>query len=372
MISAFITGAPSFQRGNGDPWKGSFAGTVIPYPLKWLDGTGRPVKIKVGAIVNNGENLSVSWSDYPDPIPPVPQKIVAYNAQLHTAVTGVINSSTASFTTLKTLSGNLSAWTHVVGGSSNVLFYNTTTGEAALSQVDSVGNLTTSFYRGRGSFAAGWTSIVFHKGYYLFYNSASGQAAVGSFSNTDFRTYNGSIFLGSGWTNILSTPNGLLFYDATNGSGAVGDWSYVTSGPSGLVSEVDFRQLKLYLPGSFLTGWTNVVNTSNGILFYCSINGKVAMTDVHSDGSVTTRPGTQNTITTGWSNIASDNDDILFYNAANGNVGIGAIVKAGQYATYTSGPSVPVPGSFAMRRIWPNYFSLGWTNIVSAVSPQTP
>jgi M6 family metalloprotease-like protein len=372
MISAFMNGAPNFARGQGGPWimSGPIAGGVVPYWLQWLDGLGRPVKVRVGPITNSGDDLRVSWGVFADPPAPISRKILAYNESGGSAATGIINSSDASFTTLQHYTGTLSPWTHVVGGATDVLFYNSRDGNAAIGQVDAAGNFTTTRNLGVGYFVPSWTHIVFHKGYYLFYNSGTGAAVIGNFQSEGFRPYNSVLSFSTGWTNIVSTENGLLFYNATSGSGAVGDWTFVKSGTGfGTISKVNFNRLQLYGPGSFLTGWTHVVNTSNGVLFYCSANGRQVMTELQSDGSVTTRGGTEQTIAMGWSSIVSANDDILFYNSTSGDVAIGGIRKPSVFGTYLGGPGPLTSGSLVIRRALPAYFSPAWSSVVTTVDP---
>lgn len=375
MISAFMNGSPNFSRGYGGIWnKNSVpASGVIPYPLTWLDGRGRPVKIKVGSVTNNGDNLQISWGLFPDAPLPVSQKILAFNANGRSAATGFINDNDGSFTTLQSYSGGtLRPWTHVVGGASEVLFYNSANGSAALGQVDSQGNFKITREFRAGYFVPGWTHIVFHKGYYLFYKASTGAAVIGNFGNTGFRTYNPGFTLSAGWTNIVSTVNGLLFYNSVSGSGAVGDWSFVKSGAGlGTITQVTFNRSHLYGPGSFLTGWTHIVNTSNGTLFYCSVNGRQVMADVNADGSVTTRSGTEQTITTGWNSIVFENDNLLFYNDASGDVAIGTIREPSQLENVLSGGRASTADALAIRRVFPAYFSPGWTNIVMTVDPGT-
>lgn len=137
----------------------------------------------------------------------------------------------------------------------------------------------------------------------------------------------------------------------------------------GTISKVNFNRLQLYGPGSFLTGWTHLVNTSNGVLFYCSANGRQVMTELQSDGSITTRSGTEQTIATGWSSIVSANDDILFYNSTSGDVAIGDIRKPSVFGTYLGGPRPLTSGSLVIRRSLPTYFSPRWSSVVTTVDP---
>jgi hypothetical protein len=127
--------------------------------------------------------------------------------------------------------------------------------------------------------------------------------------------------------------------------------------------------LSLYGPNSFLTGWTHVVNTSNGVLFYCSVNGRQVMADVSAGGNVSTRSGTEQTIAPGWTSIVADNDDILFYNASSGDGMIATIKKWNVLTDKLTTAGAPVSGQLGTRRELPGAFSPGWSNIVTTVDP---
>jgi hypothetical protein len=298
--------------------------------------------------------------------------IVTYSSKYFTAATGVINSKDPSFTTLQYYpASELAPWTNIAGGSTDLLFYNSNTGAAALSQVDSAGRMSTSHYYKGGTFGY-WTNVVLHKGYYLFYRSDTGEAAVGDFESDGlFHQYSRGVRLSANWSCVTSTPNGLLFY-AKDGSAAVADWSFVYSTPPGggfrVLSQINFATRKLYGPGVLPTSWTHVVNTSNGVLFYRSDTGRLLMTDVKTDGSVVARPGTDITIEKYFTSIASAGNDILLYKMSNGDVGFGQILTVSGGSTTFGGPPLP-PGAFALRTIKRTYFVRDWTDIVAVLSP---
>ena len=77
---------------------------------------------------------------------------------------------------------------------------------------------------------------------------------------------NGAFALG--WTHIVSTPGGILYYNVETGAGAFGS----LDGAGGHTT------LKTYAPGgAFATGWTRIVSTPNGILFYNGQTGAGAV-----------------------------------------------------------------------------------------------
>jgi M6 family metalloprotease-like protein len=367
MISVFMNGAPNFSRGSGNLWP---AASVVPYSLQWLDGNGRAVQITIGKIANNGTTLPVSWGPPPAaPAPPANEKMFFYNQSSDSAATGQINDADASFTTLQSYgAGAFSPWTHVVAGGSQIFFYNASSGVAALGQLDGAGNFDQiSSLRG---FSTGWTNITYHKGYFFFYNAHNGVAAVGLFNNGVFQQYNSWTSFSPGWTHIVSTPKGLLFYNAANGSGAVGDWSYVTAGTGfGYISKVNFNQLSSFQAGSFSTGWTQIVSTSDGVLFYNAANGVQVMADVAASGGVTTRSRSLESLRTGWTSVAVQNDDILFYDAVSGDVAIGGIRKFSAGLEGVSEVNALQAGSLVIRQVYPGFFSTGWSQIVTVTIP---
>jgi hypothetical protein len=288
-------------------------------------------------------------------------KVFAYSSKNLQGATGQINHANASFTTLKQPFGGFSPWSNVVPGGVDLLFYNSRSGHAAIGQVDGAGNFSTTQSIPDGQIGPGWTHITFHNGYYLFYNTDNGLAAVGNMQGANFRTYNtwnGSF--SKGWSQITSTPNGLLFYNTQTGSGEVADWDFVRSGPGfGEISQVNLRHLNSI--SDFSTGWTHVVNTSNGVLFYCSSNGRSVIVDMVPGGSLSTRPRSETTLPTGYDSILSQNDDILFYDRDTGDIAIGTTVHP-----------VSLKTGVWVRQNYPKYFSPGWTDLVPTMSPSSP
>jgi M6 family metalloprotease-like protein len=373
--AVFINGAPNFSRGTGAPWPSSggilstASSGVVPYALKWLDGLGGNMKVKVGSTLDNGDRLRIYWDNYNTSGPlMISRKILYYNANNGAGAVGAINAQNEHLTLTSYEPGAFGQWTHIVGESSELFYYNAQTGAAALGYVDAGGNHHTTLSIRAGYFGTGWTHIVLHKGYLFFYCAGNGLAAIGQMSQNGFRQYAsypaGSF--GLGWTSILSTKNGLVFYRATDGVGAVGEWEYVYSGAPGqfaTISGVRFKQLRGYAPGSFTTGWSHIVETSNGVLFYRAADGLQVMTDVGANGVITTRSNTVKTLRAGWTHIVSVNDDILFYAAASGDAAVGEIQK---YSPWVVPSAV---GKLFIRREFPSYFSPGWTHLATTVDP---
>ena len=218
-------------------------------------------------------------------------------------------------------------------------------------------------------FGTGWTHIVSHRGYLFFYNSSYGTAAIGAVSRNGFRQYKSyaAYSFGLGWTHIVSTTNGLVFYSQANGMGAVGNWEFVYSSPCDgcfqTVSEVRFKQLWGYQAGSFTTGWTSIVGTNNGVLFYRKSDGLQVMTDLDSSGHFTTRSNSLQYLKPGYTSIVAAGDDIFLYNASTGDAALAAILKASPWVLPQA------IGSLSIRKEVVGFFSPGWSHLVSSADP---
>lgn len=284
------------------------------------------------------------------------RKVFFYNGRHGSAATGEINPD-LTFTTLQPYDqGVFGQWTHVVEYRGDLVFYNYSNGWMTHGYVDVQG-----FFHGDASagwVGSNWDTIVEHRGYLLLYNSQNGLAVVGEFREGTFRSYN-SWYFSPGWTSIVSTTGGLLFYNRDSGAGAVGDlqinWIQVDVDTFPVVASIDF--VPLSQPG-FLTGWTHIVQTSNGILFYCSVNGATVMADISAEGIVSTRDLTWQTIDPGYTAITAVDENILFYKRAHGDVAIGRVR-----------PFDLLGGALTMAKVYPAYFSPGWSRIATTIDP---
>src|SRR5205085_8546396 len=128
-------------------------------------------------------------------------------------------------------------------------------------------------------------------------------------------------------------------------------------GVYGEITQVNLKLLKSY-PGGFDRGWTSVVNTNRGVLFYRQDTGRSVMTDVDTDGSVTTRKRSEEALPTGYDSVLSQNDDVLLYDKESGDVIIGSF------------PHVLSLGNMmTIRKTYSAYFSPGWSSLVVTVDP---
>jgi len=259
------------------------------------------------------------------------------------------------------------AWTIVTPVGGGLLFYSAQSGLGATNYVDQSGNLYTESVL---SFGPGWTHIV-QSGYFLlFYNSNSGQAVAGHMADGNFVPYQSVTSFLPGWTHIVATDQGsLLFYNAADGSGAVGYLNPLYAGDPGSFGQIvdaQYIQKKSYVPGYFITGWTQVLESHHGILLYRASDGLNTMVNVDPNtGVVSTLVYSVQNLTPGWTSIVAQPDSILFYNSATGDIATGHVLDDWRY-------SFQLRGKLAIDQLFPGYFSPGWTNAAYAPWPSPP
>lgn len=356
--STYTLGAPTFVPGQGYVWAPN---TKIPYPL--TSATFQPAVpsfLTVGNVTNNGDTIEVSWG--PEPATPVRNNLLLYNQTITNSAAGYIDDATASFQQLSS-PGPLGAWTTVAGGNSEILLYNMFNGALDRANLDGAGNFKVFDAHKPGSFGTGWTHIVYHKTYWFFYNANTGAGAVGAFVAGAFQQYN-SFHFSANWTSIVSTPNGLLFYNSTNGMAAIGDW-HVTSGSAFGPPVVNFTQTASYV-NVLSSGWTNIVQTSNGLVFYNAHTGVSVVGDIKSNGTLVTRPLTLQNVGADWTAVTTDGTNILLYNAVSGDVAIAAVHQASLPLEFSPGL---FPGGLTIRATYPMMFSPGWTQVAATAPP---
>ena len=283
-----------------------------------------------------------------------PERKILYYSQISYAGAVGEFEENAEHVTLSTYTAGFLPWDNVVSDPGGILYYNKQTGMAMIGKVDAMGNHTITRVFPRGYFAPGWTHIVSHRGFLFFYNSGNGTAAIGILTAAGFyqyTSYPAYSFL-RGWTHIVSTQNGLLFYSKDTGAGAVGDWDYLFGDEAGgyqLLRGISFKTWSSFQPGSFNRGWTSIVETNTGVLFYRQSDGLQVMVDIYTGGAVTTRMWTQQYLKPGYTTVVAAGDNIELYDAAAGDA---ALASASS-------------GSLAILWERPAYFSTGWTHIIS-------
>jgi hypothetical protein len=143
-------------------------------------------------------------------------------------------------------------------------------------------------------------------------------ASIASFAqdHTTIKTYpNGAFALG--FTHIVDTPGGILYYNANTGAGAVGTLDSSTG---------THTTLKVYAPGAFALGFTQIVSTPGGILYYNGATGAAAIGTLDRSGNHTThKVFPAGAFATGWTRVVSTPNGILFYNGRTGEGAVGRI-----------------------------------------------
>ena len=251
-------------------------------------------------------------------------------------------------------------WTQIVPFSNGVFYYNEASGAAAVTVPNKDGSMTTV---NDLHFSSGWTTIVNHHNYLLFYNKTTGIGVVGALqlsgSQYTFHQFPDIYHFSTNWTDIVSTSNNILFYNSEDGSGATGIWTY-TYAPSctGFCSPTDvkFKQRVSYAKGTFTFGWTTIVDTGSGVLFYRETDGLSAVADVDTTGHVLTRSDTVMNLSAGWTAIEATDGNLLFYNKANGDGAIGHIVQPYEAVGQ-------LIGTVHTDQSLPGLFSTGWTSL---------
>jgi hypothetical protein len=216
------------------------------------------------------------------------------------AATRLGNLTETGFQVVGPISGISSGWTHIVdiGLRDNTealpLFYSSASGHAAIGFSPTVKEI---------AFNSGWDRIVSTNSGVLFYQESSGAAAVCQQRWTDLppmvfdlvtvADYAPGQFA-LGWSQIASNGTDIVFYNKSDGSVTLGR----LVGPS-LAFET-----KNSLPGVLDSGYTHVVGTQDSphFLFYNSDTGAYAIGDVFADGGgfAVTRSFPADAMSRGW------------------------------------------------------------------------
>jgi hypothetical protein len=243
----------------------------------------------------------------------------------------------------------------VVDTGGSMLFYNKASGTAVLTNENDDGTMPDVLVQ---HFSPGWSTIVEHQGYLLFYNKDSGLVAVGSIGANGFhQSFSG--FFAPGWTHIVSTSYGLLFYNASTGAGALGDWKYkYLAGCTGFCPvPIDVEQYFEKKGYSFAPGWTHIIDTNMGIMFYRSTDGLFVMEDFDNQLNPGDRVTSITHLQPSYTSVALLNgSEIMFYNSLTGAGELGHLVNPSQWVSVTAIGTYQqdVTGGFAP----------GWTHVV--------
>ena len=115
----------------------------------------------------------------------------------------------------------------------------------------------------------------------LEYNSVDGSAVMKGSDGAVLRTYSAGGFA-PGWTQIVWTQHGTLFYNSRTGVGSVVRFDDSGNG----------NTIKTYpSPGapSFARGWTSITLTADGLLFKNAATGARALGEIDSSGDFRTK-----------------------------------------------------------------------------------
>lgn len=264
-------------------------------------------------------------------------------------------------------------WTSIVRLGTDIFYYNANTTLAAIGHMDADGNHITTRVFHPGFFGAGWTHIVPVDGNVFFYNASNGVVAMGRFTGPNgFTQYGYASGFSLWWTHIVSAQGRLLFYNQNTGVAAVCVMDEIYGYADGLfryLTEIRCRQLR---PAQYVApGWSSIVDTKDGVLFYNLITGQYVVVDIDGGGTLVDRQPeispsgrpmwSYSSLGEYWTHIERSKDALLLYNFYTG--------EAMTLTMYTP----PV----SRRLVWGRHepaviqkrFNLqaGWTHLVTAI-----
>ncbi len=253
-------------------------------------------------------------------------------------------------------------WTHIVNvvspSSSYLLYYNAANGAASIGKLDEAGAHHALREFAPGSFTTGWTHVVSYFDGFIFYTTqtgalayvrldsnltpqtiksyAAGAAQSGTAKNRLGRILTENpraVVFNPGWTHLVSTYNGMLFYNSRTGQGEFGRFDTRTG---------EYTNMKLYaggvfgpLTGGYALGWTHVVWSPTGILFYNERSSRVQIGRIDTTGEFTKiNSYDAGAFATGWTHIANTRNGIFFYSSKDGfRLAVGRIDDKGLFTT---------------------------------------
>jgi|SRR5712692_5813361 hypothetical protein len=150
-------------------------------------------------------------------------------------------------------------WSHIVSNNQGTLFYDTYLGSGAITIPVASGSgpfgvpndIKTTKVFPTGDFTTDWTHVAATRSSVLFYNYTSGAAAIGVLGSSNFVTKKSFApgDFAAGWTHVVNGGGDLLlFYNSRTGEGAIGE-----------ISGGTFRTTKTYGKDGFARGFTHVV-----------------------------------------------------------------------------------------------------------------
>lgn len=315
--------------------------------------------------VLEGERPAVDFSTW---------KTLAYKSSDGSAQTGRINPA-YGFDNLTTYEASsfASEWTSIVRLGTDIFYYNRHNALAAIGHIDANGDHQTTRIFHHGFFGSGWSHIVAMDGNVFFYNEANGVAAMGRFTGPDgFTLYGYTSGFSLWWTHIVNAQGRLLFYNQNTGVGAVCVLDEIYGSADGLfrtLTEIRVRQLR---SAQYLApGWSQIVDTKDGVLFYNIGTGQYVVVDIDAGGTLIDRQPelrpsgrpmwSYSSLGQYWTHIERSKDALLFYSTYNGAAMTVTMYTPPVSRRFTWGSNEPVVirQRFTMQP--------GWTHLVTAI-----
>lgn len=301
-------------------------------------------------------------------------KTLAYASYDGSAQTGRIN-PTYGFDNLTPYgAGSFSNdWTTVVRLGTDIFYYNRDTALAAIGHIDANGDHQTTRVFHPGFFGRNWTHIAPMDGNVFFYKEATGEAAMGRFTGPDgFVQYGYQSGFSLWWTHIVNAQGRLLFYNQNTGVAAVCVLDEIYGSADGLfrtLTEIRCRQLR---SAQYVApGWSQIVDTKDGVLFYNIGTGQYVVADIDAGGTLVDRQPevspsgrpmwTYSSLGQYWTHIERVKDALLLYSTYDGSAMTLTMysVPVSRRLVWGKHEPVVIQQQFAMQP--------GWTHIVSAI-----
>jgi hypothetical protein len=200
--------------------------------------------------------------------------------------------------------------TDAVVSQDTALFYNATTGDASVGELDSGKFFSTNYYK----FSIGWTRLAAGCDTVFLLNTKTRSFAVGLLQGGAF-VQKQSLTLNAA-THIAASCNSLLTYNSNTGAGS----TYTFGG-----GRVNLSSRRDY---SFASGWTHITATRNSVLFYDAGTGEGAWGSLTA-GTYVER-GFASTFSKGFTAIGGTYDTLVFYKYGSSVVGFSQLLN-GQY-----------------------------------------
>lgn len=229
-----------------------------------------------------------------------------YDQTAGTALFGEVVNST--FKTIKSYDATVlgTGWSHVVPLQGKLFLYKKSDGSVALFDGVKLTNVSNQF-----AVSDGWSTIVpFQDKYLLFYVPTSGASFIETYTNGTF-TQTGLNAFSPNWTDIVPTSDNLLFYNNGTGSTVLG--TITSDGKFSQQKNLTLSKDNFFQPyqGNFV-----VMGTALNKSLYPTKYTLIAAPQLGTLGPVVS----EFTVNAAWSNWAYANNTLLLYNSLSGVV----------------------------------------------------